>query len=424
MKVLAINVGSSSLKYRLLDMQNEIVIAKGACYEIGSPNSAISYDAQVNARVFNREKAPCRIDNCEEALERISNNLLDKNTGVISSLDEICAIGHRIVHGGSIFKDSVLIDAEVIEKIKQLSHLAPLHNEVQVDAIKACRKIFGTEKKEVAVFDTAFHSTMLPSAYMLPISFEYYEKHRIRRYGFHGLSHKFVCEKYADITGKNIKKIKIVSCHLGGGSSVAAVRHFCVVDTSMGFTPLDGLMMATRSGSIDPSVITFIQKEENLSVDQVNHMLNKESGFLGVSGISGDAKVVGRAADEGHERAILAYEMLTHQLVKLIGGYISVMNGCDAIIFTAGIGENHWSLRSKVLENFAYLGVKLDKTLNKAMVERKEGRISLPDSKVDVFVIPTNEELMVARDTRRIVSFERTKNDDENVCSYKRVNGL
>ncbi|MDR1467440.1 MAG: acetate kinase [Oscillospiraceae bacterium] len=407
MKILAINVGSSTLKYRLIDMSSEIIIAKGMCCGIGSCNGTVSYENRESSKI----KITCKLSGYEEVLRKICNILLDKKIGIISSLEEIFAVGHRIVHGGAIFKQSVLIDSRVIKKIESLSCLAPLHNKVQAEAIKACQKVFGNEKKEVAVFDTAFHSTMPPSAYTFPIPYEYCEKYKIRRYGFHGLSHKFVSEKYAKITGKDIKRLKLITCHLGSGSSVAAIENSCVVDTSMGFTPLDGLMMATRSGSIDPSIVTFLQKEKNISADQVNEILNKKSGFLGISGISDDARNVRREANNGDKRAILACEMLKHQLVKLIGGYISVMNGCDGIIFTAGIGENHWILRHNVLRHFAYLGLKIDESLNKNTITRKQGRISTHDSEIDVFVIPTNEELMVARDTQKVAKLN-TKTTD------------
>ncbi|MDR3178498.1 MAG: acetate kinase [Oscillospiraceae bacterium] len=399
MNILAINAGSSSLKYGLINMKNEIIVAKGSCDKIGSKESFFSYVTSA----FRKTKLKIEIKNHKEAIGEIVRILSDKKVGVVTSLEKIAAIGHRIAHGGVFFDKSIIINSDVIEKIDSVSHLAPLHNKMQIETIRACQEILGKSKKEVAVFDTAFHSSMNPSAFMFSIPYKYYKKYKIRRYGFHGLSHKFVCEKCAKMMNKDVKTLKLISCHLGSGSSIASVKNFKVVDTSMGFTPLDGLIMSTRSGAIDPSIITFLQKEEGLSSKEVENILNKQSGFLGVSGISSDVRDVKKAANEGHEKSILACNILKHQIIKLIGAYVALMNGCDAIIFTAGIGENYWKLREEIFENFKYLGIEIDKKLNKTTVERKQGVISTKNSKIAVFVIPTNEELMIAREAQKTI---------------------
>ncbi|MDR0739127.1 MAG: acetate kinase [Oscillospiraceae bacterium] len=403
MKVLAINAGSSSLKYRLLDMSSESIIISGNCGKIGFENSFLSFKLKNNTK---KVKIKCKIKNYEQAVQKMAEILLDPKIGALVSFDEIFAIGHRIVHGGNIFKNSVLIDNEIIKKISDLSILAPLHNAIEIETIKACRKFFSKEKPEIAVFDTAFHSDLEPYAFLFPVPYEYYEKYKLRRYGFHGLSHQFVSEKCAKLLGKNLSNLKIISCHLGNGSSVTAIKNSKVVDTTMGLTPLDGLIMGTRCGQIDPSVVIFLQEKENLNLTEISELLNKKSGFLGISGVSSDAKSVVSLANKGHKRCKLACDILQHQLTKTIGSYVSIMNGCDAIVFTAGIGENYYLLREKVFENFSYIGIELDKKRNQSIINRKQGKISTDNSKVDVLVIPTNEELIIARETVKIATKE------------------
>ena len=302
------------------------------------------------------------------------------------------------------FMNSVLINQEVIDTIEELIPLAPLHNSVNLQGIRACQEVFGEKVPQIAVFDTAFHSTMPPEAYIYPIPYEYFEKYQIRRYGFHGTSHRFVSERCAELMGKPMSELKIITCHLGNGSSITAVDQGKVIDTSMGLTPLDGFMMGTRCGSLDPSVVTFIQEKENLSAEQMSDILNKKSGLLGISGISSDDRDVTKAAEEGVPRAVLAHKMLVYQIKKFIGSYAAAMNGCDAIVFTAGLGENQTDHRQNVCDGLTYLGVKVSKELNEQMIRGKGGKISAPDSKVQVFVIPTNEELVIARDTKEIIS--------------------
>lgn len=404
MKILVINAGSSSLKYQLIDMENEKMLCKGNCERIG-----------LEMGLFGHKTADGRSKNIEvpmkdhtAAFEQVKNALMDSEVGVLKSLDEVSAIGHRIVQGGAIFSESVLVDEKVIEGIESLIPLAPLHNAAHVQGIRACRSVFGEDVPEVVVFDTAFHSTMPPEAYMFAIPYEYYEKYHVRRYGFHGTSHRYVSHRCAELMGKPIEDLKIVSCHLGNGSSITAVKNGKVIDTSMGLTPLDGFMMGTRSGALDPSVVTFIAEKENMSPFDMSELLNKKSGLLGISGISSDDRDVSKAEAAGDERAILAHKMLVYEIKKFIGSYVAAMDGCDAIIFTAGLGENQFQHRSNICKGLTYLGVELDEELNKQFVGGKggdngAGEISTPNSKVKVFVIPTNEELVIARDTRDIV---------------------
>ncbi len=339
----------------------------------------------------------------KQALLHVKDILTDKNFGVINNLNELSAVGHRVVQGGKYFNKSVFINDYVIDKIKELIPLAPLHNEANLNVILACREMLGEDLTQVAVFDTAFHASMPPKAYMFAIPYEYYEKDNIRKYGFHGISHKYVSERCASLMDRKFKDLKIITCHIGNGSSITAINKGEVLDTSMGLTPLDGLMMGTRCGSIDPSVVTFLAEKEGLSFDEVNRMLNKKSGLLGISGISNDERDIMREAKKGNKRAILAHEMLTYQITKFIGSYFAVMQGCDAIVFTAGIGENQWIHRKVICENLGFLGVKLSKELNRSTFGGKEGKISSNDSSVDVYVIPTNEEIVIARDTKCIL---------------------
>lgn len=399
MKVLVINAGSSSLKYQLIDMRDESVLAKGNCERIGIDGSFITHKLPDGRS----RKLEVAMPNHTTAFMEVKNMLLDEEMGVIKSLDEVSAVGHRIVQGGSLFSKSVLVTEEVIRGIESLIPLAPLHNSAHVQGIRACMEVFGEKVPEVVVFDTAFHSTMPPKAYMFPIPYEYYEKYKIRRYGFHGTSHRYVSARCAEMMGKDIVGTKIITCHLGNGSSITAVKDGKCVDTSMGLTPLDGFMMGTRTGTLDPSVVTFIAEKEKMTPTEMSDMLNKKSGLLGISGISSDDRDIVKAANEGNERAILAHEMLEYEITKFIGGYAAAMNGCDAIVFTAGLGENQASHREKICKSLTYLGVTIDKQRNQELVHGKEGEISTPDSKVKVYVICTNEELVIARDTRDIV---------------------
>ncbi|HEX3037586.1 MAG TPA: acetate kinase [Oscillospiraceae bacterium] len=399
MKILVINAGSSSLKYQLIDMENEEVLAKGNCERIGMDNGIFSHKT-----TDGREKhLTVNMSNHTAAFMQVKDALVDSEVGVIKELSEVSAIGHRIVQGGAIFSKSVLVDEEVIKGIESLIPLAPLHNSAHVQGIRACRDVFGTDVPEVVVFDTAFHSTMPPKAYMFAVPYEYYEKYKIRRYGFHGTSHRYVSHKCAQLMGKPLEDIKMITCHLGNGSSITAIQDGKVLDTSMGLTPLDGFMMGTRSGTLDPSVVTFIAEKENLNAKQLSDLFNKKSGLLGISGVSSDDRDVTKAAAEGNPRAILAHEMLVYQIKKFIGSYAAAMDGCDAIVFTAGLGENQEHHRQKICDGLTYLGVKVDPHLNHKMLHGNGGKISTPDSRVEVYVIPTNEELVIARDTKEIV---------------------
>ena len=399
MKVLVINAGSSSLKYQLIDMENENVLAKGNCERIGIDGGIITHKLpDGRAKVLS-----VNMSNHTEAFMNVKDMLLDNEVGVIKKLNEVSAIGHRIVQGGALFNKSVLVDEDVIKGIESLIPLAPLHNSAHVQGIRACMDVFGKNVPEVVVFDTSFHSTMPAKAYMFAVPYEYYEKYKIRRYGFHGTSHRYVSNRCAELMKKDIKKLKLITCHLGNGSSITAIDSGKVIDTSMGLTPLDGFMMGTRSGTLDPSVVTFIAEKENMTPEEMSNMLNKKSGLLGISGISSDDRDICKAVENGNARAKLAHDMLEYEITKFIGGYMAVLGGCDAIVFTAGLGENQSSHRQVVCDNLSYLGVKIDSQLNEVMVRGKEGRISSPDSKIDVYVIPTNEELLIARDTKEIV---------------------
>lgn len=400
MKILVINAGSSSLKYQLIDMSNEKTLAKGNCERIGLDGSFLTY--KTDSGVSKKIDAP--MHDHTEAFSYIVKALLNEEYGVIKSIDEVSAIGHRVVQGGSKFLESTLINDEVIKEIEDLIPLAPLHNPAHIQGIKACLKVFGNKVPQVAVFDTAFHSTMPEKAYMYPIPYEYYEKYKIRRYGFHGTSHEYVSKRCAELMHKDIKNLKIITCHLGNGSSICAINKGKVIDTSMGLTPLDGFMMGTRTGSLDPSVVTFIAEKEGKTPKEMNELLNKQSGLLGVSGVSSDDRDITSEAQDGNDRAILAHDMLRYQITKFIGSYVAALNGCDAIVFTAGLGENQPYHRSAVCKSLKYLGVEIDEKLNESMIRGKEGKISTENSKVQVFVIPTNEELMIARETEDIVN--------------------
>lgn len=399
MKVLVINAGSSSLKYQLIDMNTEEVLAKGNCERIGLEEGIFSHKTSDGKAINNNNPMKDHI----EAFMQVKNALIDKQNGAIKSLEEISAIGHRAVHGGEIFKESTLVTEEVKECMKQLIPLAPLHNTANLQGIQACEKVFGKDIPQVVVFDTAFHSTMPQKAHVFAIPYKYYKENNIRRYGFHGTSHRYVSDRCAKLMGKDIKDLKIITCHLGNGSSLAALDGGKVIDTSMGLTPLDGLMMGTRCGSIDPSVVKAIADIENIDVKEVDTILNKKSGLLGVSGVSSDDRDITKAEENGNKQATLAHEMLRYQIIKLIGAYAAALNGCDAIVFTAGVGENSPNHRKAVCEGLSYLGVEIDNNINKQLIRGKEGRFSTENSKVSVFVIPTNEELVIARDTKKIV---------------------
>lgn len=398
MKILVINAGSSSLKYQLIDMEDENVIAKGNCDRIGVDGCITHKPA--DGRVYTED---CQFNDHADAFKKLVEVLTTGDYKVVEDLKEISAIGHRIVQGAEHFSESVLVTDEVIQKIEDISDLAPLHNPGHVQAIRACRKVFGNTVPEVVVFDTAFHQTMPRKAYMYGMPYEYYEKYNVRKYGFHGTSHRFVSAKLAKRLGKDIKDLKIITCHLGNGSSIAAINNGICVDTTMGFTPLDGVLMGTRCGAIDASAVLYIMENENLTPNDMNMLLNKKSGYLGVSGVTSDDRDLRKAAAEGNERAKLAGEMQRYQIKKYIGSFAAAMGGLDALVFTGGIGENSASLREEVCDYMQFLGIELDNDKN-YMCNAQEVEISMPYSKVKVWIVPTNEELLIARDTKEIVA--------------------
>ncbi len=398
LKILVINCGSSSLKYQLFDMDTETMIAKGNCERIGVDGKIGGSTA--DGRKFEYDVA---FENHTKAFLEVKKVLTEGDAKVIDSLDEISAVGHRVVQGGALFNESVLVTDEVIKGIESLCDLAPLHNPAHIQGIRACIDVFGADLPQVTVFDNSFHSTMPPEAYIFPIPYEYYEKYQVRRYGFHGTSHRFVSARCAEVMGKDIKDLKIVTCHLGNGSSITAVKGGKCIDTSMGLTPLDGFIMGTRCGAVDPSVITYLQQKEGWSPAETDTILNKKSGVLGISGVGSDDRDVSAAEASGNERAHLARSIQKYQVRKLIGSYVAAMDGVDAIVFTGGIGENTIDLRADVCNNLSYLGVELDEAANEIMRRGKEGEISTANSKVKVYVLPTNEELVIARDTKAIV---------------------
>ena len=402
MKILVINCGSSSLKYQLLDMKDESVLCKGSIERIGLKINGGEENVivKVGDDKFTYDK---ELKDHVAAFNEVKYILSESEHKVIDSFDEIDAIGHRIVQGGDRYTKSVLVTEKVVKDVEELAPLAPLHNPAHLMGYRACLEVVGPDVPQVFVFDTSFHSTMPPKAYMYAVPYEYYEKYAVRRYGFHGTSHKFVSHRVAEKMGKNIKDLKIITCHLGNGSSVAAVDHGKVVDTSMGFTPLDGFMMGTRSGGVDPSVVTFIMKKLNLTPDEMDNILNKQSGVNAISGISSDDRDICAAQNAGNERAILAHEMQAYEIAKYIGSYIAAMNGVDAIVFTGGIGGNGFWLRSKICSYFGYMGVHINEALNQATVKGAEAELTEPDDKVRVFILATDEELTIARDTQEIV---------------------
>lgn len=400
MIILVLNCGSSSLKYQLLDMKSDEVfdlMAKGLVERIGMDAGCIKHQTTGKEKYVKEMPIPDHTVGIKVVLEA----LLDKEFGVLSTLEDIEAVGHRVVHGGEEFFCSKLIDDDVIAQIEKCSDIAPLHNPANLLGIRAVSEVLPTVP-QVAVFDTAFHQTMPAYAYMYALPYEYYEKYRIRRYGFHGTSHKYVSAKGARFTGLDLENSKIITCHLGNGSSITAIANGKSIDTSMGFTPLEGIIMGTRCGSIDPEVVTFLQEREHLSVEEIHNVLNKKSGFLGLSCISSDARDLNDAANSGDRKAKLTLKKLVYDITKYIGAYTAVMNGVDLIVFTGGIGENNSRLRRRVCENLSYLGLKFDYEANVAT--GKDTLISLPDSKVKVAVITTNEELVIAQDTMHIVN--------------------
>lgn len=398
MNVLVINAGSSSLKYQLFDMSKNEVLAKGLCERIGIDGKLVHQsgdDAEKN-------KFDIPMQSHQEAIKAVINILIDKTYGVLSDMKEINAIGHRVVHGGEFFSSSVLITDKVIEAMEACVPLAPLHNPPNLIGIKACTEIMGLDIPQVAVFDTAFHQTMPEVSYMYAIPYEYYEKYKVRRYGFHGTSHKFVSDEASKMLGKPIEELKLITCHLGNGSSIAAIKNGKSYDTSMGFTPLDGLPMGTRSGNIDPAIIKFIAQQENLDASEVIDILNTKSGMLGVSGVSSDFRDLDDAIDKGNAKAILAKALFVGSVKKTIGSYIAAMNGVDAIIFTAGVGENDAGVRENVCKDMDFLGIKIDLNLNNVRGVMRD--ISDASASVKTLIIPTNEELVIARDTAAILS--------------------
>ena len=397
MKVLVINCGSSSLKYQLIDMVNEEALAQGLVERIGIEGSVLTQKVEGKDKYIVKEE----MKDHKDAIRLVLEALVDENNGVIKSMDEISAVGHRVVHGGEKYKESVVINDEVKANIQECFKLAPLHNPANMIGIKACEELMPNTPM-VAVFDTAFHGTMPEDAYLYALPYELYEKDGIRKYGFHGTSHKYVSQTCAEVMGRDIKDLKIITCHLGNGASLCAVKNGVSVDTSMGFTPLEGVAMGTRCGNIDPAIVTFLMKEEGLSVDEVNDLLNKKSGVLGISGISSDFRDIEDAAfNKGNRRAQLALRIFEYKIRTTIGAYAAAMGGVDAIVFTAGVGENGPETREKCLEGLEFLGVEIDKEANN--VRGKIREISKAGCNVKAFVIPTNEELVIARDTLELI---------------------
>ncbi len=399
MKILVINSGSSSLKYQVINMENEKVLLKGLVERIGEKKSSIKHE---NGTSKYTEES--KIPNHEEALKKVMNLLIDPQYGCFKNLSEIDAIGHRVLHCGEKYVSSVLINDDVINAIEEHAVFGPLHNPPNLTGILAAQKLM-PDVPQVAVFDTSFHQTMPPKAYLYGLPYEFYEKYKIRRYGFHGTSHKYITIEAAKLLGKDIKELKLISAHLGNGASLAAVKGGKVVDTSMGLTPLEGLVMGGRSGDVDATVPLFLLRQ-GYSIDEVDNILNKKSGVYGISGISNDMRDIEKAIKEGHKRAQLAFDVYTYRIAKYIGSYATILNGFDALVFTAGVGENDPDVRKTVCDYLGIFGVKLDDEKNISL-NRKGGIISSDDSKVTVMVIKTNEELMIARDTKEIVENQK-----------------
>lgn len=396
MKILVINCGSSSLKYQLLDMETQNPLAKGLVERIGLPGAVLTHRPDLGEK----EIITAELPNHSVAIQLVLDTLVNPEYGVVNSLNEISAVGHRVVHGGEKFSRSVLITDEVMEALEECIELAPLHNPPNIAGIEACQNLM-PGVPQVAVFDTAFHQTMPEHAYLYGLPYELYDKYKIRKYGFHGTSHKYVSQRAAKLLNRPIEELKLISCHLGNGSSITAIKGGESLETSMGFTPLEGLMMGTRSGDLDPAIVSFIMQKEKFTSEQINDFLNKKCGVLGLSGVSSDFRDIENAAEQGNHRAQLALEVFAHDVKKYIGAYSAILNGADAIIFTAGLGENSPEMRAEITKGLDYLGVNVDSDKNK--VRGKEVDVSKPDATCRVLVIPTNEELMIAMDTEDIV---------------------
>lgn len=396
MKILVINCGSSSLKYQLIDMETEELMAKGLVERIGIEGSRIKHET------IGKEKKTIEtpMQDHKRALELVMESLTNEEYGAIKSLDEIDAVGHRVVHGGEDFAQSVIIDEKVLKGIEDNVEIAPLHNPPNIMGIKACQRLL-PNVKQVAVFDTAFHQTMPAESYIYALPYEYYEKYKIRRFGFHGTSHKYITNKAAEMLGKDVNEVNLITCHLGNGSSICAVKNGKSIDTSMGFTPLEGLAMGTRCGDLDPAILPFLMEKENLSTDEINTLINKKSGVLGISGVSSDFRDIEAARDEGNKRAKLALDIFEKRVRGYIGSYMTELDHVDAIVFTAGVGENSIEMRESIVNGLKSLGIKIDTERNNVRGEDK--LISADDSSIKIFVIPTNEELMIARDTKALV---------------------
>ena len=398
MNILVINAGSSSLKYQLLNPETGALLAKGLCERIGI-DGKFTYKPQVEGKKV-LDAIDVAMPTHSEAIQAVLDALVDKDNGVIGSMKEIDAVGHRVVHGGEAFSGSVLITDEVMAALEECIPLAPLHNPANITGIKACVDVMGKDVPQVAVFDTAFHQTMPPVAYTYALPYEYYEQDKVRRYGFHGTSHKYVSQRAAAMLGKPLEELKLISCHLGNGSSITAIDHGKSVDTTMGFTPLAGLPMGTRSGDLDAGILEYLMNKHGYNIDQMLDVLNKKSGVLGISGVSSDFRDLEDAAPKGNQRAQLALDVFHYSVKKYIGSYAAAMGGVDAIIFTAGVGENGPDTRAEAVSGLEFMGVKLDPEKNNT--RGKEVDIAADDSKVRILVIPTNEELMIAMDTAAI----------------------
>lgn len=395
MKVLVVNAGSSSIKYQVFNMEDESVLAKGLVDRVGIPGTTLEHKPTGKDEVIIKKDLPDHT----AGMKLVLDVLVNSEYGVITSMDEISAVGHRVVHGGESFADSVVIDDKVKKVIRDCFDIAPLHNPPNLMGIEACQELM-PNVPHVAVFDTAFHQTMQPENYLYALPYDVYEKFKVRRYGFHGTSHYYVAHRAAEMLGKKYEDCKIITCHLGNGGSMAAIKDGKVIDTTMGFTPLEGLVMGTRSGDIDPAIVWFLMDKLGMDTAEANNYFNKKSGMLGLSGVSNDLRDVLEAANSGNERAKIALAVYYNQVKGYIGNYMAKLNGCDCIVFTAGVGENGYDVRQAICTNMDYLGVEMDVEKNK--VRGKEVDVSTPSSKVRIFVIPTNEELVIARDTKRL----------------------
>lgn len=398
MKVLVLNCGSSSLKYQIINMENETLLAKGIAERIGIEGSFVKHEpADKEKHVINTT-----LNNHKDAIKVVLDALIDADHGVLKSLDEINAVGHRVVHAGELFSGSVMIDQEVVDALEECSDLAPLHNPPNLMGIYACQEIL-PDVPMVGVFDTAFHQTMPKSSYLYALPYELYETYKVRRYGFHGTSHKYVAIKTAELLEKPLEELKVVTCHLGNGASMAAVMNGQSVDTTMGFTPLEGLAMGTRCGDIDPAIISFVMEKEKIDINEMNNIMNKKSGVLGISGVSSDFRDIEQAAEKGNERAKVALEIFYKKVTKYIGAYAAEMGGLDAIVFTAGLGENSDIARREICKTLTFMGATIDDAKNSGL-RGKEAVISTDDSTVKIVLMPTNEELMIARETKSLIS--------------------